>query len=269
METELVNKASVASGTVLLPPPALEYQLLRRHRTHPTSTTSEVKVAGDAEIAEGVGVGYCSKWGNAVAACDLQGQTAAEPDWYRNIEFVCMHCLQPARGLAFGNPVSAEKAADDGKTTWVVRGRFGSVGCALRYASDNRYTFSQETSGMLPLMLIRAYGFTGDVVEIPIAPARTELPPFQPTLCKKWAAGEIHFDGYSFHDKLNQGMSLQPPDPTKHLIVSDHCALLVDAQIAREKLDFSAKQLKHALPNLHTKPRIPPNPSSIIPPTKS
>lgn len=266
METEAPPENVAANGSGAPPaPPALEYMLLRRQPRGLTSSISITASAASGEsksVEEGAGVGYLSKWGNAIAACDLQGQTAPEPDWYRPIDFVCMHCLQPARGLVLGNPVAAEKAADDGRTTWVVRGRFGSVGCALRYASDNRYSFSQETSGMLPLMLIRAYGFKGDVVDIPMAPARTDLPPFRPDLCKKWAAGEIQFDPYTFHDQLNQGLTLQPPDVTKHLIVSDHCALIVDAQTAREKLDFTAKQLKHALPNLHTKPRTQNNSSS-------
>lgn len=258
----MADKSTGPDG--MITPPALEYSLLRRlPRSTPAegggietkTTTTQPNTNGVAED-ERMGVGYCSKWGSTIAVCDLQGQTAPEPDWYHPISFVCMHCLQPAQGLAIGNPIGAEKTVDhNGRTTWVVRGRFGSVGCALRYASDNRYTFSQETSGMLPIMLLRAYGFKGDLGEIPIAPARTELPPFQPILAKKWAAKEIQFDGLSFHEKLNQNVLLHPPDPLKHLIVSDHCALLVDAQTAREKLDITAKQLKQALPNLYIAPR--------------
>lgn len=243
----------MGSGRVLLSGPD-DQPTGANFENDPRVSFEKTKGTDDAGVSWGIG--YCSKWGNTIAVGDLQGQTAPEPDWYNPIDFVCMHCLQPARGVPIGNPVAQEKCADTGLTIWVVRGRFGSVGCALRYASDNRYTFAQETAGFLPIMLIRAYGFSGSLTGIPIAPARTSLPPFQPTLAKKWANGEIQFDGLSFHAELNKGATIKAPDPRKHLIVSDHCAVLVDAQVARDKLPFNAAQLKRALPNLFTKPRL-------------
>jgi hypothetical protein len=258
--------AGAAGAAGLIAPPALEYMLLHKSgqsmagRKGVAEADSKGGVrsgggGGSVGGADGSAVGYLSKWGNTIAVGDLQGQTAPEPDWYHPIQFVCMHCLQPAIGLAVGNPVGAEMAADTGITTWIVRGRFGSVSCAMRYASDHRLTLEQESAGLLPKMLICVYGFRGDLTDIPIAPARTALPPFQPEAVQRWRRGEIQFDGLSFHAELNRNIVLTNPDPNKHLILSDHCAVLVDAQLPRDRLPFNAEQLRRALPNLHTKPR--------------
>jgi hypothetical protein len=246
---EVDVKSSVPPAVGLVAPPVLEYQLLSRRQQ--LMADDLAKAGGSSEVeAE---VGYLSKWGSTIAMCDLQGQTAPDMDWYREQEFVCMHCLQPCRGIPIGYPLSAQKCVEDGRTLWVVTGRFGSVGCALRYATDNRYTFHQETAGLLPVMLFRVYGFKGDVTAIPIAPNRTSLIPFQPTLCRKWAAGEIKFDPYTFHDAYR--VKLHLPDPKKHCIVNYRASLLIDAQVARDKLGFKAPHLQRMLPNLYTKPR--------------
>lgn len=247
----------------LITPPALEYMLLHKNGLNgaPSAPNSKSASGGGFEagapINELESVGYCSRWGCTIAVGDLQGQTAPEPDWYHPIDFVCTHCLQPASGIPIGNPVSADKSAANGKTTWGLRGRFGSVGCALRYAADNRYSFSQETSGLLPLMLYRVYGYKGDVTEIPAAPARTALPPFQPALAEKWAKGEIQFDGLDFHKQMNKNVVLYLPDPEKHHLVSDHCAVMVDAQLHRDKLGFKAATLQRMIPNLYSRPHNP------------
>jgi hypothetical protein len=209
-------------------------------------------------IAAGQEVGYLSKWEPTLGACDVQGQTAtALRDWYRPQEFVCMHCLQPARGIPFGLPMGTEKVADNGKTVWIVRGRFGSVACARRYADDTRYTFSQENCGQLGVMLLRVYGFKGDLAEVPVAPARTDLPPFQPKLCAKWRAGQIQFNGYDMHEHYNAPLKLHAPNPDHHTILPDHLFLLVDAVVPRQHLPphiRKAAELRRTLPSLHILP---------------
>jgi hypothetical protein len=219
-------------------------------------------------------VGYCSRWGNTVAVCDLQGQTAPEFDWHAEQEFVCMHCLQPARGLPIGFPVSVDKAPDTGVTVWCVRGRYGSFGCALRAQEERRYSFGQECGGLMALMMIRVYGIPGSkLAALQVAPARTELPPFQPALARAWAEGKLEFDGLSFHDLLNKPLGpLRRPDKARHHIASEHCALLIDAQIPREKL-CKAQELRRALPTCYTRPAtarlsacLPPLDRELAPP---
>jgi hypothetical protein len=201
----------------------------------------------------GESVSTLSKHGMTVAMLDLAGQTAPEPDWYRPLRFVCQECYQEHNGYCLGWPVAARKCPKTGVTQWVVRGRLASVGCAMRYATDRRHSFWQETSGLLALMLVRAYGMT-DLLSssLPIGTSRTELPPFSVELCKKWGRGEIQWDPQKYHASM---MTLaRGPDPTKHRIVSEHCAVLIDALVPRFKLGMTPSQLQAMFPGFMVKP---------------
>jgi hypothetical protein len=117
----------------------------------------------------------------------------------------------------------------------------------MRYATDRRHTFWQETAGLLGLMLVRAYGCTELLTnEMPIGEDRTNLPPFQPELCAKWARGEIRWDPNEYHRRMIQPK--RGPDPTKHQIISEHCAVLINSHVPRFKLNLTADQLKAMFP---------------------
>jgi hypothetical protein len=190
--------------------------------------------------------------GTTIAMVDLHGQTAPEPDWYHPARFVCSECFQPCEGVCIGWPMSSRKCPKTGVTQWIVRGQLGSVGCAMRYATDRRHSFWQETAGLLPLMLVRAYGMPEILsMEIPIGHPRTDLPPFQPELAAKWARGEITWSGPDYHRRMITPTKL--PDPRKHQIVSTHTALLIDALVPRFKLGFNARQLREMFPGFFTK----------------
>ena len=131
---------------LVITPQALEKSLLQKTNNLSSApyrgTSNEIKTDSDT-------IAYNSRWGQTIAVGDLQGQTAPEIPRNEKIDFVCMHCLQPAQGFALGNP-TAPDLTESGLTVWSVRGWFGSVGCALRYANDHRYSFNQETAGFLP-----------------------------------------------------------------------------------------------------------------------
>jgi hypothetical protein len=257
------DEKSGGEGRSVMVPPALEFLLLNQSNklnagSGGGSTDADADADTTSELTEGTfdtnyptaerEVGALSKMGNTIAMCDLQGQTAPEFDWYKPDTFVCWHCLQPATGLPIGYPLSMEKCAQDGRTIWITHGRFGSVGCAIQYANHNRYTFAQETAGYLPLMLLRVYGFKGDLTCLPLPPARRDLPPFNPA-----APNRQQFNPYTFHDALKVPMN--PPDPKKHCIVSYHSALIIDSHVPLAKLPFKAQHLKRMLPNLYSKPK--------------
>lgn len=217
-----------------------------REPIRPPSATA-TDGGGDSEA-----VALLSRHGTTVAMSDLQGQTAPEPDWYRPAKFVCHECLQPCEGVCIGWPMAARLCPKTGVTQWIVRGRLGSIGCAMRYATDRRHSFWQETAGLLPLMLVRAYGMSDILTrDIPVGEPRTQLPPFQPALCAKWGRGEIRWSGDDYHRHLI--VPSKWPDPRKHQIVSDHCAVLVDTLVPRFTLGLNARQLRDMFPGFITK----------------
>lgn len=131
-------------------------------------------------------------------------------------EFICDHCLQLADGL----PVPEVVAAD--KDMWIITGRkFGSVGCSRRYSMNKHGSFWQECAGLLDIMLIRVYGFTGDVTSFPLAPNRESLPCFQSKMQQKKEKNneEKNNDGIVFHKTLmnNTILKLNPQLPPPKL----------------------------------------------------
>lgn len=204
------------------------------------------------------GVGYCSKWGETVAFHDVTGQTIPEINWYQEQQGVCLHCLSPFKGLPFGFPISVDKSplSNDirGKTIWgLAGGVFGSVGCALKYADEHRLSFAQESGGLMLLMLLRAYGLKPErYSSIVIPPERVKLPGFDPTITTL----NKPFDGIAFHQQLNAPLQLLAPSKQHHYFAREHSALLVDAQVHREKLSCNAKELRQRFPTLYTRPHI-------------
>ncbi len=214
----------------------------------------DAKAGGGGDGADDGAVALLSRHGTTVAMQDLSGQTAPEPDWYRRERFVCSECLQPCEGIRIGWPIAARKCPKTGITQWIVRGRMASLGCAMRYATDRRHSFWQETSTLFGLMLTRVYGMTKILdadTQIPVGEQRSQLPPFQPELCAKWGRGELQWSAKMYHEQM--WMPTQLPDPTKHQIVSDHSALLIDTLVSRFKLGITAKQLREMFPDAITK----------------
>jgi hypothetical protein len=288
-----------AKGSV--DPHTLEKQLLENARKHTSTHTRAPSETSEYEdvraISDSMIVPLCEH-GRTIAMSDLEGRVAVPMEFYEPTKFVCHHCLLPAQGLCFSYPVGGGIDARTKKTMWIVRNKFGSVGCALRYVNDNRYTFATQTIDMVPNMLKRVYGVTHDVREIPRCPKRTVLPPFvSPAVPKavfgpplppkkeekgkgneeedaddaheariiaimKKAAAEGKCQGLALHGALS--IPMKTPDRNKHQIEFEPSSVLIDAHCAPERLGFGVRKLAEMFPGFCIrKPRTDGNGSSL------
>ena len=192
---------------------------------------------------------YLSKYGSTLAMADIAGRTEKEVNWYSNKErFVCLHCLMESVGFRIPYPLRARKSNKTGITQWIVMGSFGSVGCAIKYMSDHRHTFINETAGLLISLLIRVYKVDPQItLALPKAPSRSDLPPFQSNYLTK--QGEKAFDGLAFHQSLSIPMKV--PSKQHHHIVCVPTTILIDTHVSPTVLNISKQDMKEMFPNFY------------------
>jgi hypothetical protein len=133
----------------------------------------------------------------------------------------------------------------------------GSVGCLLRYGKETRLVFEAERGGLLPLMLLRAYGVAAKELDnLRMAPSKMDLPCYNEAAMARWKAGLCpEFDDpYAWHQSFN-APGMRVPDATLHEFVDEplHVMLKSD-ETPRHTVFSSARELALALPGWAIEP---------------